>query len=279
MGGYETAAHLTGLYPDWWEITSLKACKLARNPMPEVTKDKWLTTAGWDDVPHLSKDKMAQMLAGTMPFLRDARSKGIPSLGAGAIYPIPESEFTVKPFAIPKFWPKSYALDVGWNRTACLWGAYDRASDCIYIFTEHYRAHALPSVHAAAIHARGEWIEGVIDPAARGRSQKDGEQLLVTYEDLGLNISPAINAVEAGLYGVWERLTTGRIKVFSTCQHFFNEYRLYRRNEKGVIVKKNDHLMDCARYLVANCPDGFILEPPKVKNTQQYVGGDDHAGY
>ncbi len=65
-------------------------------------------------------------------------------------------------------------------------------------------------------------------------------------------LSAADNAVEAGIYKVWSRLSTGRIKVFKTCQNFFAEYRIYRRDEKGRIVKSNDHLMDAMRYLIVS---------------------------
>jgi phage terminase large subunit-like protein len=213
--------------------------------------DKALVMAGWDDVPHLGDKEKRRMLAETPPHLRDARSKGIPSLGAGAIYPVPESEIKVKDFAIPDHWVRLYALDVGWNRTAALWGALDKDTDTMYLVSEHYRGQAEPSIHANAIQARGKQLRGVIDPAARGRSQADGIALMQSYKDLGLHLSLANNGVESGIYDMWQRLSTGRLKVFGSLENFFTEYRLYRRNEKGAIVKENDHLMDCARYLVA----------------------------
>jgi hypothetical protein len=80
------------------------------------------------------------------------------------------------------------------------------------------------------------------------------------YKDLGLNISNAINAREAGIYEVWTRLSTGRLKVFSTMVNFRGEYENYCRDEKGVIVKKNDHLMDVMRYVVMG-RDKFSLPP------------------
>ncbi len=218
--------------------------------MPEVSRSKYMVQAGWEDVPHLDKETQKDLLDSTPPHLRDARSKGSPSLGAGAIYPVPLSEILVDPFQIPAFWPRCYALDVGWNRTACLWAALDRSVDCWYFYTEHYRGQAEPSIHTTAIKARGDWIPGLIDPAARGRSQKDGAQLIVDYNELGLKLEPAKNAVEAGLYAVWERLSTGRIKIFRTLQNWQAEYRLYRRDEKGAVVKQFDHLMDCTRYLI-----------------------------
>jgi hypothetical protein len=204
------------------------------------------------------------MLSETPPHLRDARSKGIPSLGAGAIYPVPESEIKVPDMPIPEHWVRLYALDVGWNRTAAVWGAWDKDNDIIYLVSEHYRGQAEPSIHADAIKARGKTLQGCIDPAARGRSQADGTQLLQSYKDLGLNLVLAVNGVESGIYEVWQRLSSGRLKVFASLNSWFAEYRLYRRDEKGRIVKENDHLMDTTRYLCAADPKEW-----KYKKTEK----------
>lgn len=204
---------------------------------------------GWDDVPHLNEEAKVSILAGVPMYQRQSRSKGIPQLGAGAIYQIAEEDVRCAPFEIPKHYFKSYALDVGWNRTAALWFAEDRDTNTAYIYDEYYRGQAEPSVHAAAIKQRGEWIHGVIDPAAHGRAQKDGEQLFEIYTaQLGLDLENADNGREAGIAAVWERLSQGRLKVFASCANWFAEYRLYRRDERGQIVKKNDHLMDDTRY-------------------------------
>lgn len=215
-----------------------------------VRDGRVMVMAGWDDAPHLSADEKTRMLSETPPHLRDARAKGVPSLGAGAIYPVPESEIVTDPFRVPPHWPAVYGLDVGWKRTAAIWGAHDRDTDTVYLVSEHYRAQAEPVIHSHAIRARGEWIPGVIDPAARGRNQSSGEQMLRLYRDQGLDLAEADNAVEAGLYDVWQRLSTGRLKVFRTCTNWLAEYRVYRRDEKGRIVKENDHLMDATRYLI-----------------------------
>jgi Terminase RNaseH-like domain len=224
--------------------------------------------ATWDDVPHLSADAKEDLSRSYLPHERDARMRGIPSLGAGAIYPVPESEIVVPPFKIPHFWKCCYALDVGWNRTAALWAALDTETDVAYLVSEHYRAHAEPPIHAEAIKARGVWVPGVIDPAARGRSQRDGEALLTIYRQLGLRLTLADNSVEAGIYETWTRLSTGRLKVFSTLANFLAEYRLYRRDEKGKIVKENDHLMDDCRYICLSGLDRSEFRPPELVRGQ-----------
>ena len=54
---------------------------------------------------------------------REARTKGTPQLGAGAIYQLPESELTISPFELPAHWPRCWGMDTdqgaGW--TAAVW--------------------------------------------------------------------------------------------------------------------------------------------------------------
>lgn len=211
---------------------------------------RFCVQCSWDEVPHLSKKTKDEYYAAIPLYQRDARTKGIPQLGSGVIYPISEEDVQISPFDIPAHFLRVFALDVGWNRTACLWGAIDTDNDVLYCYAEHYRGQAEPSVHAAAIQARGRWIPGVIDPNARGRQQNDGEQLMHSYRGLGLNLIPAINAREAGLFEVWQRMSTGRLKIFSSLRNLISELRVYRRDKKGAVVKENDHLCDCLRYLV-----------------------------
>lgn len=212
--------------------------------------------AGWDDAPHLNEADKKKLYAAIPPYQREARTKGIPQLGSGAIYPFGEDEITLPPFDIPVHFKRWYALDVGWNKTAALWFALDQDTDIMYVTGEHYRSQAEPSVHAAAINQRGQWIPGVIDPAARGRSQKDGERLIDIYggPGLGLNLTIADNAVEAGILDVFNRFSSGRLKIFTTCRNTLAELRIYRRDEKGKIVKEKDHLMDDLRYGVRSGP-------------------------
>lgn len=206
---------------------------------------------GWADVPHLTDSMIEEMTKGMMPHLKDARMQGIPSLGSGAIYPVAEEDIIFDPqeFKLDDAWPRGFSLDVGWRKNAAVWGAYDRDADVVYLYDEYYRGHAEPAVHASAIKARGSWIPGIIDSAANCSSQADGRKLYDLYSAEGLILSNANKAVDAGLLLVYQMLSTGRLKVSKNMVNWLSEFRIYRRDDKGRIVKENDHLMDATRYL------------------------------
>lgn len=231
---------------------------------------KAIVQAGWDDAPWLSEEDKSKILDSSEPHLRETRRTGVPSMGSGAVYPVTLDSIVVSPFEIPSHFKKLYALDVGWNRTAALWGAIDPNTDTLYLYDEHYVGEQPPAVHAASIRSRGEWIPGVIDPASRGRSQGDGSQLMQTYKDLGLKLQKANNDVEGGAQLVWQRISAGKVKVFSSLHNFAKEYVLYRRDERGKIIKENDHLMDAFRYLV--------IELNRAKSINQIISSPRYEG-
>ena len=261
---YGTFTPLHGLTP--LIINYSRTCDFlldAKRPISQTEEEKKaqkerkvfraMVQAGWDDVSWIPEEEKQRLYATTPAHMIEARSKGYPSIGSGNVYPFPQEHIEIDPFLIPPYFRRMFALDVGWNKTAALLCAIDPDSDTIYITHEHYVGETEPSIHALAVKGWGDWIPGVIDPAARGRSQIDGNRLLTIYKaDIGLNIRPAKNEVDSGIAWVYERLSLGKLKVFTNCRNFFSEYLLYRRDLNGKIIKEDDHLMDCLRYIVNN---------------------------
>lgn len=248
-------------------------------------KSRFMVTATWDDVPHLPANIKAELLAGIPEYERDARARGIPFLGSGRIYPFAWEDVSVDNFPIPPYWPQGYGLDVGWNCTAAVWGAYDPDSDIRYLYSEHKDGQASPILHAASIKARGEWIPGDIDPSANGeRRLEDGEQLTKIYRKAiyGADDSPMLaladNTVQAGLYEVLMLLQTGRLKFFRSLTELRNEFLLYHR-AKGKVVKRNDHLMDAMRYALKRSLERWIVKPAAAKTDDSNPWAGAGAGY
>lgn len=248
---------------------------------------KHVVTCTWDDVPHLTPATKAELLRSIPPYQRDARSKGVPQLGSGAVWGFPESELKVKDFPIPKHWKRGYALDAGGGAkpTAVVWGAYDPVADCVYVYTTYKRQSPEPAVHIAAVKAKGAWMAGVGDAAALIVTQHDAEQLISVYKRGGLDLTLPDKSVETGVTEVWQRMSEGRFKVFESAHAWFEEWRLYRRDDKGRIVKVNDHLMDATRYLILSGLKRFKVAPsaepakPAVLGRRPMTGEKPRAGW
>jgi len=217
---------------------------------------KWVTLATWDDVPHLNEDKKSELLASYPAHQRDARSKGIPALGAGVIYPFDMSRVFIDPFPIPETYKRVWALDFGFSPdpTAILWAAIDPETDVVYVYHEHYLRMAEPMIHAAVIKQMdrlvGYTIPGVCDPSGGGRSGTDGKHTRDVYrKEYGINMISAKNSIEPGITTVMDHITRDKLKIFTHCTNCKREYQLYRRDDKGRPVG-DDHLMDDLRYLL-----------------------------
>ena len=124
------------------------------------------------------------------------------------------------------------------------------------------------------------WRDG---PKHAGKiNQTDGRRLTEEYRDLGLNLVPADNAVEAGIFACYQRMASGRLKVFKTCAAWFSEFRIYRRDEHGKVVKERDHLMDATRYLVMTGMGHSSIEPSEIDEIERQIadhGRSELTGY
>lgn len=226
------------------------------NPTSNNTSSRAVIAIGMNDVPWLDEGTIQEILSSTPPHLREAVKNGTPSLGSGAVYPIPLDEIVLsqkdveKLRPLPPYWKYIYGMDVGWNRTAVIFLAQDPDTDIMYVFDEYSQGKMEPEIHAARITQKGSWMVGAIDPASRGRSQVDGQQLIRIYRQLGLKVREANNEVESGIYKVWSRLSAGKLKFFPNTHQLQNEYLLYRRDDDGRIVKEHDHCLDALRYAI-----------------------------
>ncbi len=127
--------------------------------------------------------------------------------------------------------------------------------------TDTYRRSETPlPMHAAAIRSRGPWIP-VAWPHDGNNDTAAGPQLALQYREAGVNMrrenakfppdphNPQQSriSVEAGLAEMLTRMETGRMKVFQHLADWFEEFRLYHR-EDGRIVKERDDILSATRY-------------------------------
>lgn len=238
---------------------------LFSGPVPGAP-GKYVVNAGWNDVPHIPEEDKSELLASTPKYLQKARSEGIPALGSGVIYPVADEDVKCKPFPIPEHWPRIAGMDFGWDHpTAVAWLAWDRETDAVYVYDVYRKAQEEVPIHASAIKSRGDWIpvawprdgmnDTAVGPQLAGQYRDEDVAMLndfAQFEETGIESTEDRTSkvsVEAGLQEILTRMATGRLRVFETCQDWFEEKAIYRR-EKGKIVKKVDDLMDAMRYAV-----------------------------
>lgn len=240
-----------------------------------------VTTMTLDDAEHYTAEQRAAIIASYPAHERDARTKGIPTLGSGLIFPVEESLVRVPAFKVPTHWPRIVGLDFGWTHpSAAAWLAWDRDSDTLYV-TDCYRRSEQPvPIHASAIKSRGAWIP-VAWPHDGNNDTAGGPQLAMQYKREGVNMRPenakfpvdprnpsrSVVSVEAGVSEMLTRMETGRFKVFDHLHDWFEEFRLYHRKD-GVIVKEMDDVISATRYGLMDLR--FAKTPDAPRAATQY---------
>ena len=236
-------------------FTPLKGMsKVVQRFMMEQSEDRAVTTMTIDDAEHYTPEERAKIIASYPPHEREARTKGIPTLGSGRVFPVAEETITVEAFSIPPHWLRIGAMDFGWDHPfAAVELAWDRDADVIYVTKAYRQKEATPVIHAAALKPWGDlpwaWPHDGLQ-----HDKGSGEQLASQYRTQGLDMLPeratfedGTNGVEAGIMEMLDRMQSGRWKVFSHLVDWFEEFRLYHRKD-GLIVKLQDDLMSASRY-------------------------------
>ena len=208
-----------------------------------------------DDAEHYTPEQREAIIASYPAHEREARAKGIPTLGSGIIFPVLEDSITVEPFKIPDFWKIIAGIDFGWDHpTGAAKLAYDADNDVVYVVADYGESETTPVIHAASLKPWGEWIPWAWPHDGLQHDKGSGDQLAQQYKDNGLNMlheratwEDGTNGVEAGVQDMLERMQTGRWKVFSTCQKWLGERRMYHRKD-GKIVKERDDVISASRY-------------------------------
>ncbi len=220
----------------------------------------------WDAM-HYSDQQRDAIIASYPAWQRDARTRGIPSLGSGAVFAVNEADITINPIQLPAHWPRIMGIDFGWDHPfAAVWLAWDRDTDTIYLYDEYRIREKTPKDHVADLREKPgfDWIPVVWPHDGLQHDKGSGVALADSYRSLGLNLlmdkfsnPPGIgedegsggNGVEVGVMEMLTRMQTGRFKVFSTCQQWLQEYRQYHR-EDGKINNLDDDLIAASRYSV-----------------------------
>tara|TARA_R100000808_G_scaffold7178_1_gene21178 strand:- start:358 stop:1914 length:1557 start_codon:yes stop_codon:yes gene_type:complete len=253
--------------------------KIVSGFMNNLQPGQSLTNAGWDDASehvktvihqtpgHLSESVMAQIEASLSPHEREMRRKGIPSIGSGLVFPIPEDKLMVEPYPIPDDWLRISGLDLGWDHPTALvtiaidpetWGTDEES---IVVCDCYGASKTTPSVHAEAIRQRN--TGPVAWPHDGNRRDSMGNPgLAEQYRDLGVDLLPehfrnppalgekkGNNSIQTGLQKMVTMMEAGRFKVFSNLTAWWDEYRIYHYKDNKVVAMNDDYL-SATRYAV-----------------------------
>ena len=263
--------------------------------MNNIKPGQSLNNATWDDASekvkssinkkqgHLNEAVMEQILSSYAPHEREMRRYGRPSIGSGLVYPVDETKLMIDPIYLKSHWPRICGIDFGFDHpTACVWIAWDREEDIIYIYDSYRQAKAPPAVHASAIRSRPGFIPIVWPHDGHRRDSMGNPGLADQYRNLGCNMlpfhfenPPALgekkggNSVEVGIMDMLQRMEDGKFLVFSTLSDWWEEFRMYHRKD-GKIVPIRDDLMAATRYAVMSTRFAINSEEPEWTKDIEY---------
>ncbi len=236
-------------------FTPLKGVtSVVRRFLYEKNPDRGVVNMTIDDAEHMDADQKATIIANYQPHELEARTRGVPTLGSGLIFPIEQSLITCAPFAIPSNWPRIGGLDFGYDHPfAAVEVCYDKQNDITYVTKAFRISKRTPLDHVGVLRFWGDLVFAWPHDGLQ-HDKGSGVTLAEQYRKLGLKLThkraqfvDGSNGVEAGLFEMLMRMQSGRLKIFANLVELFEEIQLYHRDE-GKVNKINDDLICAVRY-------------------------------
>lgn len=224
----------------------------------EDIKSTFLVNATWDDAPHLTEEKKAELRGSYPDYELEARTKGIPMVGEGRVFRFSDNEIACEPFEIPKYFARICGIDFGMDHPgAAAWLAHDRDTDTIYVYDCYKERNWVTALHAEAIKKRGQWIPVAWPHDGMEKDKKSGQPLYKSFKGHGVSMLSRSARYENDIGGsqavnpivdhILERMETGTFKVFKHLAPWFEEFRLLHRKD-GVIRPVKDDIMKATFY-------------------------------
>ena len=189
----------------------------------------------------------------------------------GSVYP-KFIDLIVPSFPVPDQWERMTGTDFGLrDPTVALAAAIDPRLGEVHIYTEHYRAEKSIKWHAEQMHEKiykriptGRLRKVIGDPKGKARNEKDMRSTFDHYAEYGIYFTPGINKIEDGIQKVYSYMESGKLKIHDCCVKTIWEGTRYKYPKQDLVsdknasekpVDKDNHAMDCLRYILAELPD------------------------
>ncbi len=247
----------------------------------EKHQDRELVMMGMRDVKHFSEEQKTKIIGSYPEHERQARVEGLPILGSGRVFPVAREAISCIVPELGRHWVRIAGIDFGWDHpTAVVWLAWNRDSDVIYVYDCYRMSQTDVMTHAGIIRAHNEWIPMAWPHDGLQHDKGSGLQLAAQYKKYGVHMLPnkaefsdGSNGVEAGLSEMLDRMRSGRLKIATHLDDWFQEFELYHR-DNGKLVKERDDLISATRYAMM-CLRYAITEPREVHQLYDPYSEDD----
>lgn len=275
-------------------FTPLKGMSdVVRRFLQEKPAGTVVTTMTINDAGHYTPEQRAAIIATYPAHEREARINGTPTLGSGRIFPLADDVLMESQVSLPAHWPRIAGIDFGWDHpTGVVWMAWDRDNDVVHVYDCYRLRETTPATHALAINARGSWIPMAWPHDGEQHDKGSGIALAQQYRKHGVAMlkdrathppepgkeeGTGGNSVEAGLMSMLDRMKSGRLRVAKHLNDWWEEFRLYHR-EDGKVVKLADDLMSATRYGLMMLRHAKVAKVERTETLAPYRASHSSTG-
>jgi hypothetical protein len=249
-----------------------------RQDDPNIT----VITASINDNPHINPAEIDLIAEGLTEEERKIRLNGEFVSLHGLVYKefADRPPYVIEPFDLPDDWTIYMGMDPHLRtETGVLFCAVNREGD-LFVVDELFTDGLISDISQKILHkldGRTPFLS-LIDPSSKQPNPVSGVSIRDEFARHGIMTREARKDVGAGIYRVREYLKLDsvykkpRLFIFNSCRrlryefmHYVwdDDYRRINDTQKQSPRKKDDHLLDCLRYVIMEDP---VYIPPAKKS-------------
>lgn len=226
---------------------------------PEGSDVEWIPCRTKDNLDY-PEEEIEKMRAKMRPEMFEIFYEGNFARPYGMIYPEPEDEkLWIAPFDVPEKWPAYAGHDFGFtDPTTGVWGRLDvkgemGVKDCLYLVAEYEASGDTIEDHVMY------WKSDGLDFVDEAWGDSAHPEVWLRASHAGYPVSDAEKAVLYGINVVYDRMKTGRLRIFRGLPALIDYRARYvwetDSQDSDVLLDKpkkhqgSGHLMDALRYL------------------------------
>lgn len=169
----------------------------------------------------------------------------------------------VRPFDLPRHWPRHCGVDFGAVNTARVWIAHDPEANVYYLYRASLKGGMTTKEHAAEALEEAQGLN--VRTWYGGAKSETQQRMDWAAEDVPLQ-EPDVADVEAGIDRVIALFKAYRLYVFDSCAEALDELGTYSRevDESGqptekIKDKETFHVLDALRYCAQGLDSGLSI--------------------
>lgn len=191
---------------------------------------------------------------------------------SGGVFPMSESDVRIERPEISDKWPRMMGMHSDYKGLSVVWLVRQPDTGQHLVQAELATNVADPVEQAKMIKAKGAWIPGVIMCNDTQINRREMYAVAQKLAGNGLSTIDLTKVAESDILALRDAIQAKKVQVSAACRGFFDQYRMFRRDDNGKLPTENHGLIIALAAAWKERGKVIAISGPKPASGQRFGG-------